>query len=295
LLISRKVERPEKEQSQQLELREKDFIGAEEKTDSGQCISETFDEPEMDLQSKFCPGSIHGEKEVSYWREVLQAPNWVMDVLTQGYVLPFEQFPDEVYEEQNNKSAKQDMAFVRQTIYKWEEEGVVEFVANKPMVVSPLTVASRTMPDGSVKKRLCFDGSRYINPRLKKEKVNLAHLQTALEITEKGDWQAKYDLTNAYFHIKICQEHRKFLGASFDKEDGSRKYFQFKVLPFGLATAVHVMTKMTKPLQAFVNKKGIRHSIYIDDGRVVAETKEKAQASPGYTGISRMANCTQEK
>jgi len=37
------------------------------------------------------------------------------------------------------------------------------------------------------------------------------------------------------------------------------------------------MTKMMKPLQALINKRGIRHSIYIDDGRVVAETKEKTQ------------------
>jgi len=258
-------------------LREEDFTGAEEATDSAKLVSDILDEPEMDLQSKFCPASIHGEKEVVFWRDVLQAPEWVMDVLTQGYVLPFERFPDEAYEEQNNKSAKQDMEFVRETIHKWEKEGVVEVVASKPMVVSPLTVVSRTMPDGTIKKRLCFDGSRYVNPRLKKEKVNLAHLQKALEITEQGDWQAKYDLTNAYFHIKICQEHRKFLGASFEKVDGSKEYFQFNVLPFGLSTAVQAMTKMTKPLQAFVNKKGIRHSIYIDDGRVVAETKEKAQ------------------
>lgn len=237
----------------------------------------TLEEADMDLQAEFRSGTIHGEKEVKFWKDVLQASGWVIEVLTQGYVLPFEQFPEKEYDEPNNKSAIQEMEFVRQTVRKWEKEGVVEFVKVKPKAVSPLTVVSRKTAEGVAKKRLCFDGSRFINPRLKKEKVKLAHLQAALEITKKGDWQAKYDLTNAYFHIRICEEHQPFLGASFDSEDGSRQFFQFRVMPFGLATAVHAMTKMTKPLQAYANKRGIRHSIYIDDGRVVAESEEEVK------------------
>jgi hypothetical protein len=249
--------------------------------DESDAVIEDLEEAQMDLHTPFIPGTIHEESKIAFWMDTLKSSQWVMEVLTQGYVLPFEKFPDAKYEEQNNKSARKEMEFVRDTVRKWEQEGIVDFVQEKPEAVSPLTVVSRTLSDGSLKKRLCFDGSRFINLRLKKEKVNLAHLQTALEITEKGDWQAKYDLTNAYFHIKICPEHQKFLGASFDNENGSRQFFQFKVMPFGLATAVHAITKLMKPVQAFINLKGIRHSIYIDDGRVVAETKEKAQKNFG--------------
>jgi len=176
------------------------------------------------------------------------------------------------------------MEYVRETVKQWEEEGVVEIVTLKPQAISPLTVASRILADGSVKQRLCFDGSRYINPRLAKKKVNLAHLQSALEITEKGDWQAVYDLSNAFFHIRICPDHQKFLGACFQDKDGSKHYFQFKVLPFGVATAVHAITKIFKPIQSYLGKQGIRHSIYIDDGRVVAESAEKARRD--YTTVT---------
>jgi len=228
-------------------------------------------------QTNFRAGSIHGQDQIRFWKEQLKASEWVMDVLENGYTLLFEKYPDCEYEEENNASAKNDMAFVRKTVREWEEQGVVQLVQVKPAAVSPLTVASRIMEDGSVKKRLCFDGSRFINPRLQKQKVNLAHLQNALEITEKGDWQAVYDLSNAFFHVQIWPGHQKFLGASFELEDGRKQYFQYKVLPFGVATTVHVITKIFKPLQSHFGQLGIRHSIYIDDGRVVAESKEQAQ------------------
>ena len=46
----------------------------------------------------------------------------------------------------------------------------------------------------------------------------------------------------------------------------------FLVMPFGLASAVKCITRITKPLCGFFAKNGIRHSIYIDDGNVLART-----------------------
>jgi hypothetical protein len=137
-----------------------------------------------------------------------------------------------------------------------------------------------------VKRRLCWDGSRFLNALLKVNKVKLAHLQAALEITREGDFQYKYDLANAYFHIKIRPDHRKYLGAKFQTKVGKQQYFIFNFMPFGLSAAVYVITKLMKPLQAFFNQSGIRHTIYIDDGRVVANTLEKARAD--YTLVRQV-------
>jgi hypothetical protein len=225
----------------------------------------------------YVPGSIHLPEYYSFWEKELNASPWVLDVLKGGYVLPFESIPQTSYEEDNNSSAKKDMEFVRLTIKKWADQGVVKVVKEKPFVVSPLTVATRTFSDGKVKKRLCWDGSRFLNPLLVKEKVTLSHLQAALEITEEGDFQCKYDLQSAYFHIKIHNEHVKYLGASFTNENGAKIYFVFLYMPFGLASAVHAITKLFKPIIAHLGSKGIRHTIFIDDGRTVSETKEKSR------------------
>jgi len=208
-------------------------------------------------ETDFRPGGIHGPKEIKFWEKVLKSPEWVMTILREGYALPFMNEPTGTYEEDNNRSAVVDEDFIRQEVSKWEKQGVIEFVQEKPTAVSPLTVAKKINDDGSVKKRLCWDGSRFINPKLKKEKVHLAHLQVALEIMRSGDWQAMYDLANAFFHIKIKQEHQQYLGAKFKKADGAQQYFCIRFMPFGLATAVYVITKiMNPPLRPFSISQG---------------------------------------
>ncbi len=47
-------------------------------------------------------------------------------------------------------------------------------------------------------------------------------------------------------------------------------------MPFGLATAVHVITKLFKPVQAYFARPGICHTIFIDDGRMLAETADES-------------------
>jgi hypothetical protein len=123
---------------------------------------ESFSEPSNDddqwrgqdaeLQPDFQAGSIHEPEKVQFWKDKLQASEWVTMVLEQGYELPFETFPDKPYEEDNNQTAKTEMAFVRETIQKWEAQGIVQFVHIKPAAVSPLTVASQIMEMGRSKR-----------------------------------------------------------------------------------------------------------------------------------------------
>ena len=49
----------------------------------------------------------------------------------------------------------------------------------------------------------------------------------------KGDYFPTSDLTSGYHHIETHPEHRKFLGFGWTFEDGSTRYLQFCVLPFG--------------------------------------------------------------
>ena len=160
----------------------------------------------------FLPGSIHLPDKVEFWRNELKASDWVMDTLRQGYMLPLESPPPTKYEEDNNKSARTNMEFVRETVQKWERQGVVKFVKQKPQIVSPLSVVERQQASGISKKRLCWDGSRCINKLLKKQRVTLAHLQKALEITEQGDLQLIFTL-----------ESTKSIGPSWELNSQTKK------------------------------------------------------------------------
>ena len=52
----------------------------------------------------FVPGGIHTRQAVQFWRNTLQAGDWVLDVLENGYSMPLEGIPP-IYEERNNGSA----------------------------------------------------------------------------------------------------------------------------------------------------------------------------------------------
>ena len=224
----------------------------------------------------FSPGGIHQPGALSFWRHELKANDWVLEVLANGYVIPFEEPPTQ-YEEGNNKSAQSNIKFVQKTVLEMEKAGIIQFVKEKPFCISPLTVAEKIEPNGSKKLQLCWDGSRCVNKCLAKQKVTLSHLQRALEMTSKNDFQVKYDLKSAFHHIKIHKSHIKYLGAAFINEEGEKQYFVFLYLPFGLGSAVHCITKLMKPIIAYLHVKGIRNSIYIDDGRILASTKSEAE------------------
>ena len=59
-----------------------------------------------------------------------------------------------------------------------------------------------------------------------------------------------FDLTSGYHHIDIRPSQRTYLGFSWVKE-GTRKYYVLTVLPFGLATACYIFTKVMRLLVKF--------------------------------------------
>lgn len=154
------------------------------------------------IQTKFFPGAIHKEEVRHFWQTELKASDWVMQVLEKGYVIPLTQLPT-VYEEPNNASANLENNFVKEAVAELERLGTIKYVYEKPHCVSPLSVTKKIGSDGSVKKRLCWDGLRCVNKYIKEQKVTLSHFQRALEITRKSDFQVTYDLKSAYQVIII--------------------------------------------------------------------------------------------
>lgn len=169
------------------------------------------------------------------------------------------------------------MTFTYETILDLKNSGVIKFTNEKPLCVSPLTVSYKNGRDGSINKRLCLDGSQCINKCIKEQKVTLSHFQRALELTREKDYQVTYDLKSVYHHIKIHPTQTKYLGAAVTKPEGGLQYFVFLYLPFGLSSTVHCIKKICKPVNAYIHGRGIRHSIYLDDGRITATSKEQAE------------------
>lgn len=80
--------------------------------------------------------------------------------------------------------------------------------------------------------------------------------------------------------MEIFKPHWKYLGFAWGK-GGSETFYVFTVLPFGLATACYVFTKLLQPLLKYWRAQGFRAVLYLDDGIV---------ASNGYTAALKASH-----
>ena len=229
----------------------------------------------LDASTPKVAGNIHNSGYRDFWLSLNPDP-FVLGVLQDGHRLPFrEDVVLEEYREPNNRTALDNLPFLRNHVASLVSDTTVDEVPYKPFCCSPLTVASRYV-DGLLRLRMCIDLSRYINLLLKKEAVFLPGLEKALKLLLPGDYQATFDLKCAFHHVLIHPDFRKYLGFCIPDEDGTDRFYVFRVLPFGLSTAVQLLARMTKPICIFLANEGIRLSIYINDGWILALLRELA-------------------
>ena len=90
----------------------------------------------------------------------------------------------------------------------------------------------------------------FIDKHVWKQSVKFEDLKVALNYLEKGHVMFSFNIKSGYHHVLIFLAHQTFLDFSWFYK-GRIRYFCFKVLPFGLASAPYMLTKIFRPLAAF--------------------------------------------
>ena len=193
-------------------------------------------------------------EHIDMWKQA-GADEYILGVVENGYRIPFKEIPNKQCE-RNNKSARDNGEFVEEEISKLLDKGCICETADKPAVINPLTVAFNKKG----KPRLVLD-CRCINKYLVTFKYKYEDIKTARAMFEKGTYMFTFDIRSAYHHISIFQEHRHFLGFAW-----GNKYYVFNVLPFGLATAGHIFSKVLRVLIKYWRSKGYKIITFLDDG-----------------------------
>jgi hypothetical protein len=85
----------------------------------------------------------------------------------------------------------------------------------------------------------------------------LARLRALLR---PADWMIAADLQSGYHHLEVCKADQEYLGF---QSDG--RYYVFRCLPFGLASAPDAFTLLTRQLVKRWRRAGIRMIHYLDD------------------------------
>lgn len=186
-------------------------------------------------------------QHVVFWVEHLRAPTMVLSIISEGYKLPLLWGPPE-FNKCNDPSAFENAQFVTESVRDLIASRCIEKVQSLPHICSPLLVVVNSVS----KKRLVIN-LKFLNQYLLKQKFKYEDLRTALDMLTKDDFLFKFDLKSGYHHIDIHPEHTKYLGFEWG---GS--WYVFNVLPFGLASACFVFTKVLRPLVRYWRNMGIR-------------------------------------
>lgn len=128
---------------------------------------------------------------------------------------------------------------------------------------------------GSQKRRFIFD-LRRLNTHLQTQHVKMEKLSDALALIRQGDYMTSIDISEAYHHIPIHQDHQPYLRFALHQHHKTR-IFQFKGLPMGLSVAPQLYIKTMKVPMARIRAMGIRCTIYVDDILIIASTPEQAR------------------
>jgi hypothetical protein len=152
--------------------------------------------------------------------------------------------------------SKKETLQLTEEIKKLMEKGAVE--------VAPQTETGflghlflRPKKDGSY--RPIFN-LKMLNVFIRYQHFKMENLSSLVGLLQHQDWMCKIDLKDAFFCVKICPTHRKFLRFIWQG-----KMMQFCSLPFGLASAPRTFTKVLKPVMALLRRVGLKVVIYLDD------------------------------
>ena len=193
-----------------------------------------------------------------FWLSI-GASQFILDVIDQGYRIPFHSSPPVSFSS-NNKSALAHPDFVEEAISELLVSHRIFESDSLPHNVNPLSVSVQS----SGKKRLILD-LRFVNNHLWKQSVKFEDLKVALNYLDRGHFLFSFDIKSGYHHIEIFPPHQSFLGFSWCYK-GRVRYFCFKVLPFGLSTAPYIFTKVFRPLVSYWRQQGIHIVVFLDDG-----------------------------
>ena len=206
-----------------------------------------------------------------FWKYALKANKFILNMIDFGYAIPFVSLPGKCMLRNNASSLKQEH-FVRAEINALLSKGYIEEMTSPSYCCNPLTVVVGR------KMRLILD-LRHVNQHVRYLPIKYDDWSALSQTVEQDNFFVSFDLTQAYHHVSILPAHRKYLGFSFNYPSDrgfSTRYFQFNVLVFGLCSACHAFTKLTRPLVAYWRGMGILSYIYIDDGIGVFNSKENA-------------------
>ena len=205
------------------------------------------------------------------WGELTE-DSWVLSVVRKGYKIPFvnKSFlsPTPIFLQQT-----ESLALVEE-VNKFLHKGAVEKIEPEG---SGFYSRIFLVPKKNGKLRLIIDLSR-LNTFLDIQSFRMETANKVRQAIQPNDWAFSLDLTDAYLHVPIHRQSRKYLRFCLKGQA-----YQFKALPFGLATSPYVFTRLMVAIATYLRKRAIVLFPYLDDWLVRNQVRQEILRDRQFT------------
>ena len=212
----------------------------------------------------YAPGPV-GRCLPFFWQnwQAIQADEWVVSILRDGYYLPFNLAPllttdPPCLSYPATHLLFQDMSRHIQLLLDKCTIKVIPYLT--PGFYSWIFLAPKKSGDW----RPVIDLST-LNRFLHSPHFWMETSTSIMRSLQPGHWATSLDFKDAFFHVPVTPAHRCYLSFRF-----SHRYFRFRALPFGLATSPYLFTRLVKVVGAFARSQGLSLLLYLDDWNISA-------------------------
>ena len=188
------------------------------------------------------------------WEEITDN-KWVLSIVRNGFRIPFIKIPP--LSSVPIRMSQSSSPFLREEIENLLNKRAVERVQNPetPGFYSQIFL----VPKKNGKFRLILDLS-LLNRYIEKQAFKMETVKSVRQAMRLNDWAVSIDLTDAYLHVPIHRQSRKYL--RFVHED---QVYHFSALPFGMFLSPLIFSKLMDVIAAFLRQRAISVFPYLDD------------------------------
>ncbi|KAM4690422.1 uncharacterized protein WCC33_017807 [Rhinophrynus dorsalis] len=182
-----------------------------------------------------------------------------MEMVREGYVLEFQTAPPNPRFKTSQVRNKGKILQMRQVLQSLLLNKVIEEVPVSQKFQGFYSILFSVLkPSG--KLRLILD-LKDLNQSLRVQHFKMESVLSAIKLTQPQNFLSRIDLKDAFYHVLIRPSHRKYLRFHILKT-----HYQFRALPFGLATAPQIFTKLLAVAMAELRSQyQLKVVPYLDD------------------------------
>lgn len=196
------------------------------------------------------------------------ASGWVLSTIRDGLRLELTSWPHQLRRPPETTPTA-DRLTLQQELKTNLLKGAVEPVPSSSGVGFYST--QFTVPKADSGRHRQVSNLRPLNQFLVHRHFKMESLTMLQEVLQQGDLLMSLDIQDAFFHVSIHPEHVDLL--RFEWEGTS---YRFRAMPFGLASAPRVFTKIMRPVMGLLRSRGQRGLIYLDDLLIASASHEEA-------------------